>query len=190
MLWRLLQKKNETPEQLQVSTKFYRCKVKDQKLYVLLSEILARFVTLDALLQVDHGMDTLVNEALNNIIAWVAPENKTYGTSQSLTNRICLAIGINGVGRYVYFECLFAKLSIEMQPDVRHYIQLVNDIRQKRIDLAKEPKTKRKRQTKFYKLLEERIELAKKECCKREGAVYAPGVGLNGDNTGSKLPFV
>jgi len=49
--------KSLTDEEVKVSGKFYRSKTKDKELYEWLQENLARFLTLDALKEVGHGMD-------------------------------------------------------------------------------------------------------------------------------------
>jgi hypothetical protein len=86
---------------------FYRCKTKDAKLYVKLDEILSRFITLERLNEVAHGMDTQVNESFNNTFSWLAPKNKVYAGSQSLKNRLCIGIGINALGTHEYFKRLY-----------------------------------------------------------------------------------
>ena len=160
------------------TTKYYRNKEKDKELYKLLHEAIARFVALDALREVGHGMDTLVNESLNNSIAWLAPKNKTYSMSHSLLNRISVAIAINALGIYGFFQRLFQLLHIDMTPDVAHYLKQVDAPRTYRINKSQETKQKRRRQEKFHDKLMEHTEKAKKERCKREGAVYQPGIGM------------
>jgi len=101
-------RKDQTAEELAESTKYYRSKIKDKALYELLHDnVLPRFVTHEALLEVAHGVDTLVNESLNNSISWLASQNKTCSTSQSLLNRISVAVGINALGIYLHFCRLF-----------------------------------------------------------------------------------
>ena len=171
-------RKDEDDEQRKASTKFYRNKEKDQDLYTILQATLARFVTEDALLEVGHGMDTLVNESLNNTISWLAPKNKTYSTSQSLMNRISVAVGINGVGTYAYFTRLFQLLHIQMTDDISHYLKMIDSRRTYRINKAKETDQKKHRQEKFHDKLKEHSETAKKEYRRREGSVYEPGIGM------------
>jgi F0F1-type ATP synthase delta subunit len=57
--------------------KFYRCKDKDAALYKQLKEMLARFLTIDALKEVAHNLDTCVNESMNQVVSWLAPKNKS-----------------------------------------------------------------------------------------------------------------
>jgi len=172
-------RKDQTPEEIAESTKCYRDKQKDKDLYDVLHNILAWFVTLEALRKVGHGYDTLVNESLNNTISWVAPKNKTYSTSQSLDNRISVAVGINGIDIYSFFCRLFQLLGIQMTEDVACYLKQIDSRRTYRINKSRECEQKKKRQQKFHEQLKDHTEKAKKERCKRDGAVYEPGIGMN-----------
>jgi len=58
-------RKASTEDKRKASDKFCRSKEKDRELHELLEELIARFVTADALEEVGHGFDTLVNESLN-----------------------------------------------------------------------------------------------------------------------------
>jgi len=58
-------------EQRQQQAKLCRDKTKHASLYGYLTETMARFITLEALKEVQHGSDTLLNESLNNTIAWL-----------------------------------------------------------------------------------------------------------------------
>jgi hypothetical protein len=111
-------RKRLTEAQRHASERFYRNKEKDAKLYGVLQHLLSRFITMDKLRDVSHVMDTQVNESLNNTISWLAPKNKCYGGSQSLQNRIVIAVGINSLGLHKYFTRVFAALGITMTPNV------------------------------------------------------------------------
>ena len=172
-------RKDQTEDERSKTTKYYRSKVKDKALCEVLNEdVLPRFVSEEALLEVAHGTDTLVDESLNNAISWVAPKNKTYSTSQSLMNRISLAVGINGLGIYLHFCRLFEMLNISIPEDVAYYLQQVDKRRTHRINKSKDKDQKKKRQEKFHQKLAEHAEKAKSERCKREGSVYQPGIGM------------
>ena len=98
--------------------------IEDKLLYDELTKLVSRFITLEALLEVAHNMDTLVNESLNNTIAWVAPKNKIYCGTISLSIRIAIAVGITSVGPLQFFTDLFRVLGINMTPDVAHWLQV------------------------------------------------------------------
>ena len=106
---------------------YYRSKAKDHELYEELNKIVSRFVTLEALKEVAHSMDTLANESFNNTISWLAPKNKVYCGTQSLANRIAIAIGITTLGTMRYYTELFRLFRIPMTEDVAHWLQ-VKDI--------------------------------------------------------------
>jgi hypothetical protein len=86
--------KCQTLSQQNASGRYCRCKEKDAKLYSILKEKVNRFITLDQLREVAHGMDIQPNESFNDTISWFAPKNKAYCGSGSLTNHVSLAIGI------------------------------------------------------------------------------------------------
>jgi hypothetical protein len=96
-------RKRLTKGQLEATERYYRCKTRDAKLYVALNNIVSRFITIERLREVAHSMDTQYNESINNTISWLAPKNKCYGGSQSLRNRISIAVGIVRLGLNKYF---------------------------------------------------------------------------------------
>jgi len=77
-------RKEQTQQQKEDAKKHYRSKETDPKLYNELEKRIDRFITLDAFKEVSHGMDTNTNESFNNVVAWLAPKNKTYSKSKSL----------------------------------------------------------------------------------------------------------
>jgi hypothetical protein len=54
--------KRQMAQQLSASTRYYRCKTKDAKLYQVLLDKISRFITLDRLKEIAHSMDTQANE--------------------------------------------------------------------------------------------------------------------------------
>jgi len=171
-------RKDQSAEELAASTKCYRHKDDDKELYNVLHDLPQRFLTLDALKEVGHGMDTLVNESLNNSISWLAPKNKTHSTTQSLRNRISVAVGINALGIYNCFARLFKECGVDMQDDVAHYLKQMDARRTCRILKSQETDQKKKHQENFHKMLQEHTEAAKKQKCKRDGSVCQPGIGM------------
>ena len=188
------QQQQEQQQAVDVDKKFYRDKTKDAPLYSKLQSIMARFTTLEALKEVGHNMDTCANESFNNTVSWLAPKNKVYCGTNSLKNRICIALGISTLGTMKYYQGLFQRMGITMHDDVRHYLQVKSSNRQKRLDKTK---------SKAYKLKRKRgeMEKIKKEAAeatvaraKRDG-VYESGIGLTGgyievddDDDGNKKP--
>jgi len=183
-------RKDQTDEQKKEKKKFYRCKEEDKELYDYLKEVLSRFVTLQALKEISHGYDTLVNESLNNSIAWLAPKNKVYASTVSLATRIGIALCINSLGTLAFCTGIFDMLGITMTNDVRYYINQVNNTREKRNTKSKTKKAKIKRSEKFHAKLKEHSTIAKKERRKRRGAQYKTGIGMDGgyESDGTDAP--
>ena len=158
---------------------YYRSKTKDAELYKELTRILSRFITLEALKEVAHAMDTLVNESMNNTISWIAPKNKVYCGTASLATRIAIAIGITTLGTMRYYNDLFRLLGIRMTEDVAHWLQIKDGNRAKRLTKVKTQRFKRHRKKQYYSKLKEEIVVAKTERSKRDG-VYKSGIGMAG----------
>ena len=158
-------------------SKYYRDKTKDAKLYERLQSIMARFVDLAALKEVSHSMDTCANESFNNTISWLAPKNKVYCGTHSLKNRISIALGINALGTYEYYNQLFIRLGIQMTPDVHHYLSIKSINRAKRLAKTKTKEFKKKRKSDEYDRLKKDTEEAKRSRQRRDGT-YKPGIGL------------
>ena len=174
-------RKSMTQAEKDAEDKIYRCKTKDAELYKFLqSDVLPRFLTKNALHEVAHSMDTQVNESLNNSIAWLAPKNKTYSGSTSLRNRVCVAIGISSIGTLHYFRRIFEALDIKMTPDVEHYLVLHGEARDYRITKAQDTESKRLRNSKLHGQLKQASIELKGILAARDGAVYQPGIGLDG----------
>ena len=66
----------------------FRCKQNDNQLYNLLKKTLFPFQTDKVLRESLHMFDTQKDESMNNVIAYVAPKNKTMAHRTSLNNRI------------------------------------------------------------------------------------------------------
>lgn len=124
---------------------------------------------MDRLREVAHGMDTQINESFNNTASWFAPKNKVYSGSQSLCNRLSLAVGINSIGMEQYFSRLFRTFKIAMPPDIQHFLAVKQNCRQKRRDKRKLKETKRNRVKRKYEKLAEDEACAKRDAAKRAG---------------------
>jgi hypothetical protein len=147
-------------------------------LYCLLAKKVERFVTLDKLIEMAHGMDTNVNEAFNQVCTWFAPKNKVFAGSGSLHNRIAFAVGINSLGYNDSFTRLFTKLGIAMTTNVAHYLRLKENSRAKRIAKTRTKEAKlSKNQNKRNKLMAD-TRIAKTEFLKREGT-YKSGMNVD-----------
>ena len=118
---------------------FY-CKDRDSKMYLQLKESLKKFQKKDNVRECLHVFDTQKNEAVNNMIARVAPKFKHFGTTPALDTRICTVVGSTNMGyKKFYFELI--KLLINSEAITNTVI--ATGIR--RIDKIKDNNRKRKR---------------------------------------------
>jgi hypothetical protein len=186
-------RKLETPAERLRIIKYYRCKEKDAKLYTLLLSKLARFITVEKLRDIAHGLDTNVNESFNNLCTWFAPKNKVFAGSGSLHNRITFAVGMSSLGHQEFFTRLFTKLGIKMTDNVNHYLNIREKVRTTRQTKVKTREGKLyKNQKKHARLLRDTRE-AKMAHHKRAGT-YRTGMNLDNpydepdDNDGGGKP--
>ena len=162
-----------------VNKKFYRNKKDpvEALLYNKLTTIVARFVTLEALKEVAHDMDTCANESFNNTASWVAPKNKVYCGTHSLKNRLSIALGIYSIGTMAYYEGLFQRLGIEITADVRHYLRVTSAHRDRRNAKYKTTDYKRRRKRAEMVKIERGAKEASIARANRYG-VYKSGIGM------------
>jgi hypothetical protein len=147
----------------------------------MLHEKMSRFITLERLIEIAHEMDTQVNESFNNTVSWLAPKNKVYCGSHSLTNRVSLTLGINLLGFDGYFKLLFKKMSIVMESNVLHFLQVKEKQRSKRLALIKTKEKKREGATQKYVTLKKDEEAAKLARTKRDEQ-YKSGIHMKDDD--------
>ena len=67
--------------------------------------------------------DTQKNESLNNMIAYVAPKNKTVVHSMSLNNRISCVVGISIFGFKTYWKQVFDLMEIQTTQTSKQFFQ-------------------------------------------------------------------
>jgi hypothetical protein len=170
-------RKHESEEQRRRSPKYYRCMTKDAKLYAILREKISRFITMDKLLEMAHGLDTNMNEAFNNICTWFAPKNKVYAGSGSLQNRIAFAVGINSLGVLLFTKKLFRKMGITVTDNVEHYLTNKETNRLKKIAKMKSGAAKKEKNKRKYDKLKDHTRTAKMEFHKRQGT-YRKGMNM------------
>jgi hypothetical protein len=170
-------RQSQTDEERKASKRYYRCKTKDELLYLALVNALARFLTVDNLREVAHGLDTQMNKSFNNSVSWIAPKNKVYCASGSLTNRISIAIGINAIGTEAYFTRLYRFLGITMTPNVMHCLKKKGDQRQFRLEKLQTREAKISRRKRKNDMLANEERKAKGERAKRDGT-YQSGMNM------------
>jgi hypothetical protein len=90
----------------------YRNKQVNNKLYLLICEIIDRFSEEDKLRECHHEMHSQKNEAMNKSIMRYCPKDKTYCKTMVLTSRIHVAIGIDTLGHESFFEEVFNSMGL------------------------------------------------------------------------------
>ena len=99
------------------------CKKNDNQLYNLLKKTIFPFQTDEVLKESLHMFDTPKNESMNNMIAYVAPKNKTMSHSISLDNRISCIAGISIFGFKTYWEQVFNLMDKKTTPTLTDFLQ-------------------------------------------------------------------
>ena len=171
-------RKNMTEQQCWLLKKYYRCKALNAKLCGVLFDKIQRFITMDKLLEMAHGLDTNMNECFNNICTWFAPKNKVYAASGSLRNRITFAVGITLVGVLQFYKRLFRKMGIPMTTNVEHYLQKKESFRLKKLARIRTGEAKKNKNKRKYDKLKEHTRTEKIEFHKRQGT-YRKGMNLD-----------
>ena len=67
--------------------------------------------------------DTQKNESMNNVIAYVAPKNKTMSHSMSLNNSISCVVGISIFGFKTYWKQVFDLMGIQTTQTFKQFLQ-------------------------------------------------------------------
>ena len=67
--------------------------------------------------------DTQKNESMNNVIAYVAPKNKTMAHIMILNNRISCIVGISIFVFEIYWKRVFALMDIQTTSTFEHFLQ-------------------------------------------------------------------
>ena len=178
--WCLRKQQNESKEDLVKKKLFYRDKeeVIDKKLYEHLKPIIEKYVAHNKLADLNHDMDTNINEAFNAVCTHFAPMNKIFCGSGSLHNRISFAVGIHSVGWTVFMERLLDELGIAMSPELRNYLQKRDNQRNKKIAMYKTKDYKLKRGKKKMDKKKESANIAQKERMRRQGT-YKRGMAID-----------
>ena len=67
--------------------------------------------------------DTEKNESINNVIAYVAPKNKTMAHIMRLNNRISCVVVISILGFNAYWKQVFNLVEIQTTPTFKQFVQ-------------------------------------------------------------------
>ena len=179
-------RKEESLEERKLNNKFYRDVTKDAALFEALNGIVSKYTTTERLKEVAHNFDTNPNESMNNIIAWIAPKNKCYSGSASLTTRIGVAISTQSMGFEDFFVLLFSRLGIAMTKGTKYWLEMQEKRRELKKANAKLLSTKRHRQTKHYEKVREKTVKAKEDIANDTG--YYKGAGIEAEEIDDGKP--
>ena len=91
----------------------FRCKQKDNQLYNILKKTRFLFQTDKGLKYSLHMFDTQRNDSMNNVIAYVAPKNKTMTHIMSLNNTISCVVRISILGFKTYWKQVYNVMHIK-----------------------------------------------------------------------------
>ena len=92
-----------------------------------------------------HPWSTQTNEAMNQSVAAYAPKGKTFSLTDSLDTRVLIAGSIQIVGYFTFWDQVFRKLNIVMDPNLRKHLHSKDRIKKKKSDKQKTKEGKKLR---------------------------------------------
>ena len=158
---------------------YFRCKIKNKKLFTQMKTIFSRFKKKKAVKQCLHLWCTQKNEGLNTSVAKYAPKGKTYCSSVSLSNRISIVIGVQNSGYNRFWNRMFEVLSLSTGSDFTKYLEKKDHRKKRKREYEGEIEQKRKRAKTRHDKMREQFKKQIKDAAR--GATYGSGVALLGD---------
>ena len=157
-------------------SKYFRCKIKDKKLYEQITSAMAPYLTDEKLKMLNHPWSTQLNESMNNSVQSYAPKTKTFCRTSSLQTRVGIAAAVMALGYKEFWTSVFAELGIEMDEEFASSLE-ARDRKKKNkraVQKSKKGKIKRRKEEmrKYETLHIEQMEDA------RTGKTYGSGVAL------------
>jgi hypothetical protein len=98
-------------------------KTKYPETYLQLKGIFDQYANVNMMAYCTHPYDTQTNEALNQVIANIAPKSVCYSSSISLYSRISLVTGCHNMGSSLFYSNLFVDLGIMMTTNIAHILK-------------------------------------------------------------------
>ena len=136
---------------------YYRLNEKHSKLYNEMKTISRQLTTDDKIRECMHPYDSQINEAMDVSVAKYARKDRTYCTTMSLTNRVMIAMGVNNLGYYRYWNRVFESLKIDMSPALKHHLQQKDKTEEKKRKYDAQPKRKKKRARHQYEKMQNEL---------------------------------
>ena len=139
-----------------------------------------KMVTDERLNELRHPYHTNLNESLNMRCAEVAPKNKNFSRSNSLTWRIQHVVGVHNMGAYRYYVEVYRKLNIDPTYILELWLRKKEKTKNLKRKYREKPENKRKR---VYKRNAKSKELLLQErCSDPKVGTYGAGIGAHGIN--------
>jgi len=155
---------------------YYRCKVKDKKLYDEIMGVYSRFITPDMLIQLNHMWSTQKNEAMNTSVSSYAPKNKHYSGTDSLLTRVGIAGACQVIGFAAFWTKVYQAYETDIDPNLLSILSSRDEKKVKNNARAGTKQGKSKRSRKKH----EKINKTQKEYTEgySAGLQYEAGIAL------------
>ena len=145
-------------------------------MYNLLKKALLPFQTGEDLKESRNIFDTQKNQSMNNLIAYIAPKNKTMAHSMILNNRISCVVRISIFGFKTYWKQVFNLMDIKTNPTFKKFLQGETLNSEKNKSYYQQYDVKRLRA--FHKKATIKQQIYDKMLAMRGGMDYIPGIQL------------
>ena len=155
---------------------FYRCKVKNQRLYRQINECMSKVLTDEFLCQCLHEFDTQKNEGMNTSVNKYARKGRTYCTSTSLSNRVMISLGVQNYGYEKFWLSVYDSLSVSISPALRKYLTKKDERKRGKNAYESKRENKIKRAKKTNEKIKLEIAKAKKDAAR--GCTYGSGIAM------------
>ena len=152
----------------------YRCKQRHAKMYNALVEIFDAYTNDESLREIHHTFNTNINEALNKSVTSVAPKDRCYGRTISMTYRLYVIICVHSRGYLWTVQMLYNRLGISASKHTLEYFKQLD----RRKDYQKEYQRriqvkKRRRAADNQKIRDQKRKMARDI---KEGLHYSSGI--------------
>jgi hypothetical protein len=125
--------------------KRFRCKEKDRELFLLLKKGYETYLRDEALLQIHHLYSTNKNESLNRRITSVAPKDRYFSGTMSLSDRVSKVVITDSIGYMNGYKRILHKVnsSLELPPILQEWCKrkdrryFMNDLHHKKPEVKK-----------------------------------------------------
>lgn len=159
--------------------KRFRCKDKDRELFLLLKKGFETYLTADSMLkQIYHKYSTNKNESLNRSISSVAPKDRYFSGTMSLSDRISNVVITHSVGYLKGYQRVLMKVhaKLHMLPVLKEWCRRKDRINEVLQVHYKKPAVKKKRTEAINAEINAGIQ--RKARSKKQGYDYGSGLAF------------